>query len=325
MRVSWWWVVLAGMCSLFTTGASDPLRDDYRQRAPEFVFDRREFRLDCASWPSKEPARAGTRVMISSPRAPFRQTREEDLSLSRAQIPALKLAVDLSGSGVKIAGEEREDWDVRLCAQGEGDTEAEANGKMQDVAMSRMGGTVSVAGRGSEAISQGRGEMLVHAPTDSPVTFHSSYAAVEVRDMHGPVRVSASHARTTIMDTTGRVDVNGDVVDFVGAKGTVQLNASSEIDLKLTQSTFEGSLTASADRAVRVLMPPAFRMPLDVLVSKRENFVCRANLCASMEAGRKNGWYEFTYKGNGGAAPVLVNLQSQHGTVIIDTDTRQVL
>jgi hypothetical protein len=320
MRVSWWWVVLAGMCSLLTAGASDSLRDYYRQRAPEFVFDRREFRIDCSSWPSKEPARPGKAFMAISPRAPFRQTRIEDLTFSRTDVPALTLALDLSAA-VKIAGEEREDWDARLCAQGEGETEAEANAKMQDVAISRIGGTVSVAGRGSEAMSQGRGELLLHAPADSPVTFHSSYAWVEVRDMRGPVRVSASHARTTILDTTGRVDVNGDLVDFAGAKGTVLLNATSEIDLKLTQRTFEGSLTASADRAVRVLMPPGFLMPFEVLVSKREDFVCRADVCAGMVAGRKNGWYEFTYKGNGGAAPAAVNLQSQHGTVVVDTDT----
>ena len=321
MRVSRW-VVLTVMCSLMTADASNSLRDYYRQRAAEFLFERHRLHFDCDSWPLKGPAKPGSRYITISPRAAFRQTREEYLNLSRALLPALTLAVDMQGSSTQIAGEEREDWDVRLCALGEGDTEAEADGKMQDVAMWRTGGTVTVAGHGTEAMSQGRGEMLVHAPADSPVTFHSSYSGVEVRDMSGPVRISAGHARVTILDTTGRVDVNSGIVDFSGDRGTVQLNANSEIDLKLTRPTFEGSLTASADRAVRVLMPPGFQTPFHVLVLKRDNFVCRADVCASVEAGRKGGWYEFSYRGSGGASPAPVNFESSDGTVVIDTSTR---
>ena len=50
--------------------------------------------------------------------------------------------------------------------------------------------------------------------------------------MNGPVRVTASHARAKILETTGQVDANAFVIDFAGSRGRVSLNAEAEINLK---------------------------------------------------------------------------------------------
>jgi len=65
----------------------------------------------------------------------------------------------------------------------------------------------------------GRGQLFVDAPADVAIVIDASFAAVHIRDLEGPVRVAAAHARTTILNTTGRVDAIGMVIDFAGSKG----------------------------------------------------------------------------------------------------------
>ena len=60
--------------------------------------------------------------------------------------------------------------------------------------MVRVGGTVSLIAPHllkSERTPAGRGYLVVDAPPDAPVVIHASYAAVQIRDLKGLVRVSA--------------------------------------------------------------------------------------------------------------------------------------
>ena len=61
-----------------------------------------------------------------------------------------------------------------------------------------------------------RCELLVEASHDAGIVIHGSYAAVEVRDLMGPVRIAATHARATVLNTSGQVDATAGVVDFAG-------------------------------------------------------------------------------------------------------------
>jgi hypothetical protein len=52
-----------------------------------------------------------------------------------------------------------------------------------------------------------------------------------------------------ILDTTGKVDASGFVVDFAGSEATVKLSAEREINLKLRAPRFEGSLNGMGPRS----------------------------------------------------------------------------
>ena len=65
---------------------------------------------------------------------------------------------------------------------------------------------------------------------DGGLVIHSSYTPVEVRDMAGPVRITATHARSKILDTTGQVDATAGVVDFAGSGGRVN-KAAAEVKI----------------------------------------------------------------------------------------------
>jgi hypothetical protein len=316
MRIGWRFF-LVSLVSLSVACAADWRRKYEMQLAPGFLFDRQHIAFVCEDRPSKRPIPPGSGFVTFSPQAPFMRTRQQDLVFSRSEVPALTLAVDL-GAAIVIDGEDRNDWSLGLCAQGEGNSEAEARGRMQEVSMRRVGGAFTLGGRDSDAWTAGRARLAVHAPQDAPAMVHASFAGVEVYDMAGPVLVTANHARVTILDTTGRVDATGDMVDFAGEKGRVMLNGAKEVDVKFTASRFEGTLSAMAQRPVRVLMPKGFQTPFRALVGRKEDFVCRMELCSRVRPEKQNGLYVFTYAGDGGAREPAVSFRSEEATVVID-------
>ncbi len=301
-----WPVFLVSVSSLFTSCAADARRNSETQPVPEFLFERRPFRFDCAD---RMPGRGGinepgARLGMGS-EAPFLLTHSEEVTLTPREVPALTITADPSHS-ISIGGTGRSDWSIRFCAQGEGNTEAEARGRLDQVSMTLLGTTVSLKGPIPREKPQSRGSFVLDAPAEAPIVIHASYAPVEIRDMTGPVRVTATHARARILDTTGQVDAAAFAVDFAGSQGRINLSAEAGINLKMTAPRFEGTLLAWAQRPLRMLVPPGFKTPFQALVNRPQDFVCRADFCAKVKQEKKNGLYVFTYNGDGRAAPELL-------------------
>ncbi len=314
-----WPVFLVSVSSLFSSCAADARRNSEVQPAPEFLFERRPFQFECAD---RTPGRGGmnergVRLSMGN-EAPFLLTHSEEATLLTRDVPSLAITADPLHS-ISIGGSGRSDWSIRFCAQGEGSSEAEARERLNEVSMTRLGATVSLKSPSPAEKPQMRGLFVLDAPADAPVLIHASFAAVEIRDMAGPVRVTATHARAKIVDTTGQVDAAAFVIDFAGSRGRVNLSAEAEINLKMTAPRFEGTLMAWAQRPVRMLVPPGFVTPFQALVNRPQDFVCRADFCSKVKKEKKNGLYVFTYRGDGGAAPELVHLRSEQATVVIDT------
>jgi hypothetical protein len=312
-----WPGFLFSLGALFTANALDSQSKYEQQAAPDFLFHRRPLGSECADRTPgqlKEP-----RVRLeASQQAPYKRTRPETLTLSRADVPALTVTADPS-STVEVTGSSRVDWSLRFCPQGEGNSEGEAHEHLQLLSMSRIGSAVSLNGPGFGQQAGRMGQLNVDAPADAPVIVHVSFGAVEVRDMAGPVRVTAMHGRARILDTVGKVDATGFVVDFAGSKGTVVLSAEAEINLKLSTTRFEGTLAAWAQRPVRVLVPQASQTPFQAVVNRPQDFVCRTDFCSTVKQEKKGGLYVFTYVGDRRTPPEQMHLRSEQATVVIDT------
>jgi hypothetical protein len=183
--------------------------------------------------------------------------------------------------------------------------------------MVRTGATVSLtAPRPSNGY---RGDLVIEAPDDAPLVIHSSYAAVRLRDMKGPVRITATHARAQILDTVGQVDAVALVIDFSAPRGRVTLGAD-EINLKLPTTRFEGRLGAWAQQCVRMLVPPGSLTPFRAIVSRRRDFVCRSDFSSRIVHEEVGSLHYFTYDGdNGGTPDDRMLLRSEQATVVIDT------
>jgi hypothetical protein len=313
-----WPVFLFSRGALFTANASDPQSKYEQQAVPDSLFERRFIRSECADRTPGKKMEPGVRVSLGT-QAPYQRSRRETLTLSRTDVPALIITADPS-NWVEVTGSNRDDWSLRFCAQGEGNGEDEAHERLQAISMSRVGSAVSLnspAGFGRPTGT--RGQLNVAAPADAPIVVHATFAPVEVRDMSGAVRVTAIHGRARILDTTGKVDATGFVVDFAGSKGTVVLSAETEINLKLSTTRFEGTLTAWAQRPVRVLVPQASQTPFQALVNRPQDFVCRTEFCSKIKQVKKDGLYIFTYVGDGNTPPEQIHLRSEQSTVVIDT------
>lgn len=248
-------VFLASLCVLFASSGSDERRKDAPQPAAGFLFERRPLRSECVA---ENAGQGKSRAIVrASNQPPYSLTRSEQLTLSRSDVPSLTITADPSHS-VAIGGSNRNDWSMQFCALGRGQNEAEAREYLQRISMSRLGGTVSLNAPPLRDGRQHGGFLVVDAPTDAPVIIHASYAAVKIWDMAGPVRVTATHARASVLDTTGQVDVVAFVVDFAGSRGSVNLSAEAEINLKMTAARFEGNLMAWAQGPVRLSPAPKF-------------------------------------------------------------------
>jgi hypothetical protein len=312
-----WPVFLFSLGSVFTASASGSQREYEQGAAPDFLFEQRLVGSECSERTPGQRMEPGLRA-VSPARAPYLRTRPETLTLSRGDVPALTVTADPSNM-VGVTGDNRGDWSLRFCAQGEGNSEGEARERLQAISMSRVGSTVSLNGPGFGHMGETRGQLNVDAPADAPIVVYASFGAVEIRDMNGPVWVAAMHGRARILDTTGKVDATGLAVDFAGSKGTVILTAEAEINLKLRTPRFEGTLAAWAQRPVRVLVPQASQTPFQALVNRPQDFICRTDFCSKVKQEKKDGLYVFTYVGDGNTPPEQVHLRSEQATVVIDT------
>jgi len=280
---------------------------------PFFLFDERPFQMSCGDRPSPLPP--GTRSFVTvSPLAPYARTRLNTLNLPRYEVPALTIAAEPL-NWIQVTGAKQDHWTVQFCAKGEGNTVEEANGYLQKISMQRTGSLLALNSTDPHGLTGGQGNLLLTAPEDASLTIHSQ-AAVEVHDMAGAVRVSAL-GRATILNTTGRVDVSAMIVDFAGSQGWVSLNAPWDINIKLTAQQFRGKLSANAQRQVRVLLPPGFQTPIDVLVNRPKDFVCRVDFCAKIKKVRVNSLYRFTYGDTEGATE-SIGLRSESAQVVLD-------
>jgi hypothetical protein len=244
-------------------------------------------------------------------------TRSEELNLSSSEAPTLTITADPSNM-IVMAGSGRSDWFIRYCARSEGNSVAEARQRLQQVSLTHLGSLVQMKRIGRDDEQHTMSSFLVDAPAEAETVINASFGSVEVHDMNSPVRVTASHGRAKILDTTGQVDADAFVIDFAGSQGRVTLSAEAEINLKMTASRFEGTILAWAQRPLRVLVPQGFMTPFQAMVNRPQDFICRADICSKVKRERKNGLSVFTYAGDGSAAPENVHLRSERATVVID-------
>jgi hypothetical protein len=298
--------------------AANSTRNYDHQSAPGFLFEQQPFQFHCADRP--QPLPPGEHSWFgSSNTAPYARTRVETLKLPLTEVPALTITSE-PPSFLRITGASEDVWKLQFCAMGEGDSEPEARQFLDEISMNRTGSLVSLnaSHSGGTGRTGGRSNLLAHVPKDAPLTIYA-VGAVELRDMSGPVRIAAVGGRATILNTTGTVNAEGEIVDFAGARGHVMLTSYSEIDLKLTGPRFLGNLSAYAQREVRVLVPHGFESSIEVMVDSKKDFVCRADLCSGMKEERVGGAYVFRkYAGSEEAALDHLWFRSDHSTVIID-------
>ena len=289
-------------------------RSDYeRQPAAEFLFQRRPLRRL-----GQIDVQAARAVLLVGNQPPHRATRHEERVIRRGDAPALTVTSDPHNS-MAVVGGSGADWVLSFWAEGCGHTQGEAEERLRRCSFKVAGSNVSMSGPSLYEGHDTRSELVIDAPPDAGVVIHGSYSAVEVRDMTGPVRIAATHARASILDTAGQIDATAGVVDFSGSSGRVTLSAEMEINLKMKGAVFEGPLVAWAQESVRMLVAPEFSTPFEAIVASRDNFVCRTQFRSTVTQNRQGELYAFTYGVSADdRSRAGLHLRSEASTVVID-------
>jgi hypothetical protein len=235
----------ASLKALLARRPLDKLRDSDLQPAAKSLFARKPFRSDRAERKAG-PGHRLIRVYVSNQPPLCWVSRSEELILSRCEVPSLTITADPNQS-VALSGGDRTNWCLRYRAASGGKSDLQAREHLQRLSIARLGCTVSLKAPPLTDGLQQSASLVVDAPADAPVVVHGSFSCVSIQDMAGPVRVTATHARATILDTTGQVDATAFVMDFAGSRGRVSLTAEAEINLQMRAVRFEGDLLAWAE------------------------------------------------------------------------------
>ena len=206
---------------------------------------------------------------------------------------------------------------MSLCAEAGAQSEAEASHLLEQIKLTPDNGTLTLVTPQGSPQSQPNAHLRVRAPADAPITINGTYAALAVRGINAPVKLTTTHARITILDTTGDVDAAANefgIVDFSGTRGHVRLHAATEININLPDQRFDGTLEAVAERPVRVVLPPGSDTPFEAVVAHARDFVCRADICGKVKATKRDGNAVFTF----GVGEPLLRFRSMNGPVVID-------
>lgn len=285
---------------------------DYEfQPAPEFLFER---------WPdhrslAREQPMVATAALVFGTQPPYRAGRHDHHVIPRPGASTLTITSDPANQ-IVIAGGDWTDWSVFFYAVGTGQTASEAEERLRQRSCDIGDATVSLNGPSVYEASHGQGDLVVDAPRDAGIVIHASYAATQVRDIAGAVRIAASHARASILDTTGQLDVTAGTIDFAGSSGRAMLSAEMDANLKMTRWEFRGVLLAWAQHSVRMLVPPGFATPIEVTVKSRDRFVCRTDFRSNVQHRKNGDLHVFNYGDDSPGSGL--HLRSEQSTVVID-------
>ncbi len=263
------------------------------QPAPEFLFER---------WPdhrslAREHPMVATALLAWGTQSAHRAARRDRHVISRRGASTLTVTSDPANQ-IVIAGGDWTDWAVFFCAIGIGNTASEAEEQLRQRSCRIAETTISLDGPSLYEAENGQAELAVEAPRDAGVVIHASYAATQVRDIAGAVRIAATHARASVLNTTGQLDVTAGTVDFAGAAGRVTISAEMDANLKMTSREFQGHLLALAQHSIKVLVPPDFATPIEVTVKRPGHFVCRTDFRSLPAFPADTDWgLRLVYKG----------------------------
>lgn len=286
-------------------------------RTEQVLFGQQHITTPCD--PPETPG--GARIVALAPNPPaYSVHRLDSITLSRAELPALSMRN--VQAWIEVTGADTETYAVQLCAQVGAATEEDATALLGQFKLTQKGESfeLSVPAHFPEQ-SSGDAYVRIQAPRDVPVTI-SGKSPISVYGMNAPVKVSTTHARLTVADTTGDVEAaikpDSGIIDFFGNRGHVRLNADWELNLVISAQQFTGDLEGTARGRIHVLLQPGFISPFEAVVNRDSDFDCRASICNQVRRADRSGKVSFTY---GSGEPVL-RLVSANGSVVINSTDR---
>ena len=226
--------------------------------------------------------------------------------------------IRLSGppnGGLRVRGEGRSDYQVRLCKFAAGESQEEAAGRLAQVRLVVKNGTVTTTG---PADNTWRANVYVDAPEGGQMALdaHNGPLAVEgisgrliARTMNGPLAIKNCTGTTEVEAVNGPLALSdlGGTVKAISQNGPLAIN--------LAGSAWEGEgMDARANNGPLALhVPESYQSGVQVTLSNHGPLACKAKSCGQMLQQVEDGKGQLLF---GGPTPV-VRVAAMNGPVAI--------
>src|SRR5262245_22529758 len=118
------------------------------------------------------PAEHGSeRFVVAGRQLPYRLTRREKFVVPFGEAAALTIT-SVPYNSVAVFGKSRREWSISCSAQDEGESEREAQERLQQLTLRATGARLALIAPGLYEGSHRRGDLVVEGPTDAGVVIH---------------------------------------------------------------------------------------------------------------------------------------------------------
>ncbi len=219
-------------------------------------------------------------------------------------------------STAKLSRGEKSFCLAKMRAEANSSAESTARDLLSQMKLKRYGSELVVfTSLAAPKKTSGKCLLDVVTPSACNVNVRGCFAHVEFLNLTGTVSASLPYSMVGLFHTTGKVDVNtgpeGRIV-FAGSQGDVRLKSGGEIDLKITDPSFRGSLQAnSREMPIRILLPLGFLSSFEATGS---DVICRADVASKAHRIQQGGLVMLRH----GADMPNLRLFSVAGPIVID-------
>lgn len=227
----------------------------------------------------------------------------------------LKLSGPPNG-GLRVRGEGRADYSVRLCKFAAGESQQEAASRVAQVRLVVKDGVVTTTGPNDNSIW--RASVYVQAPEAGQMQVDAHNGPLAVEGISGRLIAQTMNGPLAVKNCTGTVEVqavNGPLA-LTELGGNVKATSQNgPLSINLTGSAWEGEgLDARANNGPLSLhVPDSYQSGVEVTLSNHGPLSCRATSCAKAMQQWQNGQGQLLF---GGPTPV-VRVAAMNGPVAI--------
>jgi hypothetical protein len=241
--------------------------------------------------------------------------RGEDVVTVAQPADLLRLSGPTNG-GLRVRGEGRSDYQVRLCKFAAGDSQEEAAARVAQVRVVVKDGVVTTTGpteyntwRASVYVEAPQGGQMSVDTQNGPLSIEGISGRLVARTMNGPLAIKNCTGTTEVEAVNGPLALSelGGTVKATSQNGPLSLN--------LTGSAWEGEgLDARANNGPLSLhVPESYQSGVQVTLSNHSPLACNAKSCGQAMQQWQSGRGQLLF---GGPTPV-VRVAAMNGPVAI--------
>jgi hypothetical protein len=272
--------------------------------------DRYEFNID---EPDGVPVTSCDQIEATVKRG-FLARGEENVSAAQ---PAdlMRLSGPPNG-GLRVRGESRGDYQVKLCKFAAGESQEEAAGRLAQVRLVVKDGVVTTTGPSDHTW---RASVYVQAPENGQISADAHNGPLAVEGISGRLIARSHNGPLAIKNCTGTTDaeaINGPLA-LSELGGTVKATSQNgPLAIDLAGSAWEGEgLDARANNGPLALhVPESYQSGVQVTLSNHSPLACKAKSCAAAMQQWQEGRGQLLF--GGGSTPV-VRVAAVNGPVAI--------